>query len=392
MTPRAQAGDPPAVAGDAIDRVDTPALVLDLDAFEANVSVLHAHAAACGVRVRAHGKAHRCPEIARRQVAAGAVGVCCQKVGEAEGFADAGIADILISNEVVDAAKLDRLARLARRVRLGVCVDQVPAVAALARACVRHDARVEVLIELDVGQERCGAGSVQDVLALARAVAAGAPHLRLRGLQAYHGGAQHLRAHAARERAIEAAARRASQAREALRAAGFGCAEVSGGGTGTFALEAASGVYTEVQPGSYALMDLDYRANQPDPAAPAMRQAIGVLLSVMSARPGHAVLDGGLKAVAVDSGPPAVRLAGWRVRSVSDEHTVVEAVTEAADDAAATAATTGGRGGPVLALGRRCIVDPGHCDPTVNLHDWIVACRGDRVEAVWPVLPRSASR
>jgi D-serine deaminase-like pyridoxal phosphate-dependent protein len=385
MSSSSEAPSAPAAPGDRLERIDTPALILDLDAFEANVAALHAYAAARGVRVRAHGKAHRCPEIARRQVAAGAVGVCCQKVGEAEGFADAGIADILISNEIVDAAKLARLARLARRVRLGVCVDHPDAVRAMARACGGHDARVDVLIDVDVGQRRCGVGSVDEALALAREVAAAAPHLRLRGLQAYHGGAQHLRAPAARSNAIADAGARAARVRDALREAGFACDEVSGGGTGTFAYEAGSGVYTEIQPGSYALMDLDYRGNVPDPALPAMRQALGVLVSVMSVRSGHAVLDGGLKAVSVDSGPPSVRLEGWRVRGVSDEHTVIEPA-----DAPGTAAARGPL--PALALGQRCVLDPGHCDPTANLHDWVVACRGERVEAVWPVLPRSASR
>lgn len=393
MSSSNSASAPPAAPGDPLGRVDTPALVLDLDAFEANVAALHAHAAARGVRVRAHGKAHRCPEISRRQVAAGAVGVCCQKVGEAEGFAEAGIADILVSNEIVDPAKLERLARLARRVRLAVCVDHPGAVAALARACRQAQARIDVLIELDVGQGRCGVATIDEVMALARAVAAAAPALRLRGLQAYHGSAQHLRTVQARSQAIAGAARRAALARDTLRSAGFGCDEVSGGGTGTFAYEVASGVYTEIQPGSYALMDLDYRANEPDAAAPAMRQAIGVMMSVMSVRAAHAVLDGGLKAVSVDSGLPALRLPGWRVRGVSDEHTVIEPLE-------AGRAVPAGEGSsapaPLLShlpvLGQRCVLDPGHCDPTVNLHDWVVAYRGDRVEAVWPVLPRDASR
>lgn len=393
MSSSNSASAPPAAPGDPLGRVDTPALVLDLDAFEANVAALHAHAAARGVRVRAHGKAHRCPEISRRQVAAGAVGVCCQKVGEAEGFAEAGIADILVSNEIVDPAKLERLARLARRVRLAVCVDHPGAVAALARACRQAQARIDVLIELDVGQGRCGVATIDGVMALARAVAAAAPALRLRGLQAYHGSAQHLRTVQARSQAIAGAARRAALARDTLRSAGFGCDEVSGGGTGTFAYEVASGVYTEIQPGSYALMDLDYRANEPDATAPAMRQAIGVMMSVMSVRAAHAVLDGGLKAVSVDSGLPALRLPGWRVRGVSDEHTVIEPleagrVVPAGEGSSAPA--------PLLSHlpvpGQRCVLDPGHCDPTVNLHDWVVAYRGDRVEAVWPVLPRDASR
>lgn len=378
---------PPAAPGDPLDRVDTPALILDLDAFEANMAALHGHAAARGVRVRAHGKAHRCPGIARLQLDAGAIGICCQKVGEAEGFAAAGIGDILISNEIVDDAKLARLARLAQDVRLAVCVDHPDAVRALGHACASRGARVDVLIDLDVGHGRCGVAGAEQALALARLIAGAGPALRLRGLQAYHGSAQHLRMPAERAAAIAAAARLAAQARDALRAAGFGCDEISGGGTGTFAHEAASGVYTEIQPGSYALMDLDYRANQADPAVPAMRQAIGVLVSVMSVHRSRAVLDGGLKAVSVDSGPPAIRLAGWQVRGVSDEHTVIEPVDADASRAGLPRSVPAAPG-----LGARLVLDPGHCDPTVNLHDWVVAIRNDRVEQVWPVLPRSASR
>ncbi|RPH64521.1 MAG: DSD1 family PLP-dependent enzyme [Burkholderiales bacterium] len=385
-TPLVASAAAPAAPGDPVDRVDTPALILDLDAFEANLAALHGHAAAGGVRVRAHGKAHRCPGIARRQIDAGAIGICCQKVGEAEGFATAGIGDILLSNEIVDDAKLARLARLARDVRLAVCVDHPDAVQALAHACAVRGAQVDVLIDLDVGHGRCGVAGIDEVLALARLIAGAGPALRLRGLQAYHGSAQHLRLPGERAAAIAAAARRAAQARDALHAAGFACDEISGGGTGTFAHEVASRVYTEIQPGSYALMDLDYRANQADPAAPAMRQAIGVLVSVMSVHPWRAVLDGGLKAVSVDSGPPAIRLAGWQVRGVSDEHTVIEPVD-------AGASRVGLQPVPAApALGARLVLDPGHCDPTVNLHDWVVAIRDDRVEAVWPVLPRSASR
>ena len=387
--PGGQYTAPPAAPGDRLDRVDTPALILDLDAFDANVAALHGHAASRGVRVRAHGKAHRCPGIALRQVAAGAAGVCCQKVGEAEGFADAGVADILVTNEVVDGAKLERLALLARRVRLAVCVDHPDAVRALARACARHGAVVDVLIDLDVGQGRCGVAGPDEALALARVVAEAAPALRLRGLQAYHGAAQHLRTPAGRRAAIAAASASAARVRDALVAAGHACGEVSGGGTGTFPYEVASGVYTEVQPGSYALMDLDYRANEADTSAPAMRQAIGVLVAVMSVRGSRAVLDGGLKSLSVDSGLPAMRLPGWRVRGVSDEHTVIEPLGAGLPEGAAGSPPAGVA---ALGLGERCVLDPGHCDPTVNLNDWVVAHRGDRVEAVWPVLPRSASR
>jgi D-serine deaminase-like pyridoxal phosphate-dependent protein len=168
----------------------------------------------------------------------------------------------------------------------------------------------------------------------------------------------------------------AAAARDALRAAGHACAVVTGAGTGTYPLEAATGVYTEVQPGSYVLMDADYFANQPDPQAPALRQALTVHCQVISERPGQVVLDAGLKAFSVDSGLPVPLAEGWRAVSISDEHLVLRPSGEGAR--------------ATLALGDTLQVVPGHCDPTVNLHDHLVAHRAGRVEAVWPVDARGA--
>ena len=369
---------PPAHPGDPLSAVDTPALVLDLDASDANIAALHRQASAAGLAVRAHGKAHRCPELALRQIAAGAIGLCVQKVGEAEGFAAAGVRDILVTNELIDPAKCLRLAALARQpgLRLATCVDDPLQVERLAAACEAQDSRLEVLIEIDVGQRRCGVQDESAVLALAAAIERAAPRLSLRGLQAYHGRAQHLRQAQQRTDTVTETAARVRQYRAALERAGFPVFEISGGGTGTFPNEAGLGVWTEIQAGSYALMDLDYRANEADPAAPRLQQALGVMAAVISRCATHAVLDGGLKSFAVDSGLPATREPGWSVAGLSDEHTVIQPSV----------------GARHILLGERLILDPGHCDPTVNLHDWIVGYRGDRVEAVWPVLPRGASR
>jgi D-serine deaminase-like pyridoxal phosphate-dependent protein len=364
----------PARPGDALADVDTPALLLDLAAFEHNVAAVHGFVAARRGRLRSHGKAHKCSEIGRRQVAAGAVGLCCQKVGEAEAFVAGGIGDVLVSNVIVGESKARRLAALARRARVGVCVDSALQVEQIGRAARAAEAPVGVLIEIDVGQSRCGVGSTDEALALAQRIASYAPWLQLRGLQAYHGRAQHLRAPAQRREAIEAAAARAREVQGALRAAGLGCDEVCGGGTGTYRYELASGVYTELQAGSYVLMDADYADNEPDPEAPALRQALTVLCTAITVRPTHVVLDGGLKAFAVDSGKPRMVLPGWTVLGLSDEHTVMRAQA----------------GTPALRLADKVQLVPGHCDPTVNLHDWIVAHRDGRVEGVWPVDARGA--
>ncbi len=364
----------PARQGDALDDVDTPALVLDLDVFEANLLAVQQAASNAGVALRPHAKAHKTPEIAARQQAAGAVGVCCQKVSEAEVFVAAGIRDVLVANEVVGARKLSRLAALARTARIAVCVDHPSQVVALADAVRLAGTRVEVLIEIDVGQQRCGVPDAASALVLARAIRDAGPELALRGLQAYHGRAQHLRDPAQRAEAIAAASRRAADIRDALLADGHPCAVVTGGGTGTFRHEIASGVFTEVQPGSYVLMDADYAANEPDAQGPAFGQALSVLATVMSVQAGHVVLDAGLKALSTDSGPPVSMEPGWRVGSLSDEH--------------ATLLPAGG--GRVLGLGDRVRLIPGHCDPTVNLHDWMLGVRALRIEAVWPVSARGA--
>lgn len=364
----------PARQGDPLDDIDTPALVLDLDVFEANLLAVQQAVTGAGLSLRPHAKAHKVPEIAVRQQVAGAVGVCCQKVSEAEVFVAAGIRDVLVANEVVGARKLSRLAALARTARIAVCVDHPGQVDALADAVRLAGTRVEVLIEIDVGQQRCGVADAAAALALARAIRDRGPDLVLRGLQAYHGRAQHVRTPAQRAEAIASASRLAAAIRDALVGDGHPCAVVTGGGTGTYHLEIDSGVFTEVQPGSYVLMDADYAANEVDPRAPALGQALSVLATVMSVQAGHVVLDAGLKALSTDSGPPVSMEPGWRVGSLSDEH--------------ATLMSSGS--GRSLALGDRVRLIPGHCDPTVNLHDWMLAVRKERVEAVWPVAARGA--
>jgi D-serine deaminase-like pyridoxal phosphate-dependent protein len=366
----------PAAPGDRPPDVDTPALVLDLDRFDANVARMQDVAARHGVGVRPHAKSHKCAEIARRQLAAGAVGICCQKVGEAEVFLSRGIGNVLISNEVVGERKLRRLAALARThrgARLGVCMDDAGVAEQLGGLCAAVDARLDVYVEIDVGQRRCGVASAREVVELVRAVAA-CPGFAFMGLHAYAGGAQHRRGVSERRDAVASAARLVDEARAAVIAAGFSCDIVTGGGTGTFLYEAGSGVYTEIQPGSYVLMDTDYALNEHDPDAPRFEQALFVLATVMSRRDDRAVLDAGLKAFSTDSGLPAPAFTGWEMTNVSDEHAVLPRIGD----------------GPALDLGEKVLRVPSHCDPTVNLHDWIVAMRQGKVDAIWAVDARGA--
>jgi D-serine deaminase-like pyridoxal phosphate-dependent protein len=367
----------PARVGDALHEVDTPALILDLDRFEANLERLMRSSTVRGMRVRPHAKSHKCIEIARRQMEAGAVGICCQKVSEAEIFLAGGIDDVLVTNEIIGKRKVTALASLAVRypkAKIGVCVDDVRQVRQLATACRALAAELDIYIELDVGHGRAGVPDTPAVVDLAREIKL---HkcLRLRGLQAYYGSAQHRRSVRERRQAITAAAGLAGAARDGLLAEGLTCDIVTGGGTGTFPYETGSGVYNEVQPGSYVLMDIDYGKNEFDPIAPAFEPALYIIASVMSARGDRVTLDAGLKAFSTDSGPAMPAFEGWQVRGVSDEHTVLIRV---------------GSDGPALALGDKPLLIPGHIDPTINLHDVIVVSRNDVVIDLWPIEARGA--
>ena len=366
--------DAPAVVGASVDAIDTPALLIELDAFERNLAEVHAVIQTAGIAVRSHGKAHKCPDIALRQIHAGAVGICVQKASEAEAFIEVGVKNILITNQVVGVRKVERIARLAAHAHMGLCVDNIVQVHQIGAAARHHRVAIDVYIEQDVGAGRCGITTPAAAIELAQAIATYSPALVFAGLQAYHGGAQHMRQPQERAQAIGSACSQVKEMIAALKAAGFEVNAVTGGGTGTYELEAESGVYTEVQPGSYVLMDNDYPQNTPASDVPELQPVLHVLCTVISVSPTHAVVDGGLKCFAVDSGPPRVLVPGWTVKSVTDEHTTIVPVA----------------GTPSLKVGDKIRFIPGHCDPTVNLHDWLVAVRKGKVEELWPVSARGA--
>ena len=363
----------PARAGDPLSAVETPALCVDLDALTRNLDRMAA--ATTRVRLRPHAKSHKCPDIAKLQIARGAVGVCCQKTDEAAAFVAAGLRDVLITNEVVSEAKLARVASLAHDVTVGLLFDAPSAVARAGAAAVAAGVTLDAYVEVDVGAHRCGVAPGEAAVALARTIA-GTPALRLRGLHAYHGGAQHLRAPEERSSAISAVVEQAARTRRMMRAAGLRCDIVTGAGTGTWRLERDSGVYDELQPGSYVFMDADYGRNTLAAGDLAFEQSLFVLAAVMSVpAPGRAIVDAGLKSFSVDSGLPRVHdAAGLEYVKATDEHGVLTV------DATRRAP----------ALGEVVRLVPGHCDPTVNLYDWLVVHRGARVEAVWPVAARGA--
>jgi 3-hydroxy-D-aspartate aldolase len=367
----------PAKPGMSEDDIQTPCLVLDLDALERNIKKMGDYAAAKGMRHRVHGKMHKSVDVAKLQeTLGGACGVCCQKVSEAEVFARGGIRDVLVSNQVRHPAKIDRLARIPTYgARAICCVDDVTNVADLSEAAVRHGTQIECLVEIDCGAGRCGVTTTPAVVEIATAIDA-AEGLKFAGIQAYQGAMQHLDSYEERKEKIGIAVAMVKDAVDTLRTKGLECDIVGGGGTGSYYFESTSGVYNELQCGSYAFMDADYgrildkdgkRIDQGD-----WENAMFILTSVMShAKADKAIVDAGLKVQSVDSGLPVIYgRDDVEYVKCSDEHGVVM--------------DTAG----VLKINDKLKLVPGHCDPTANVHDWYVGVRNGKVECVWPISAR----
>ena len=369
--------DIPARIGMRESEVQTPCLVLDLDALERNIMKMGEFAKGHGMRHRVHGKMHKSVDVALLQEQlGGACGVCCQKVSEAEVFARGGIKDVLVSNQVRDPAKLARLARIPMLgARTIVCVDDPTNVAELSAAATEAGTQIECLVEIDCGAGRCGVTTTQEVVDIASAIDK-ADGLKFAGIQAYQGAMQHLDLYTDRQEKVQVSIGMVKEAVGALLDSGLECDIVGGGGTGSYYFEGASGVYNELQCGSYAFMDADYgrildekgqRIDQGE-----WENALFILTSVMShAKADKAICDAGLKAQSVDSGLPVI-FGRDDVKYVkcSDEHGVIEDKEG------------------VLRVNDKLRLVPGHCDPTCNVHDWYVGVRNGVVEAVWPVSAR----
>lgn len=369
----------PARIGDRIEEIDTPALLVDLDAFEKNLQTMANAARAANVRLRPHAKTHKCVEVARRQIALGAVGQCVQKVGEAEVLVRGGIKDVLVSNQVVGTSKLQRLAALASSATIGLCFDDAAQIAAASEAASGAGVTIHGYVEIETGMNRCGVAPGIAARELAQRIA-NVPGLRFAGIQAYQGRAQHFRTPDERRAAIDVALDAIHQTRAELDRVGLPCEAITGAGTGTYKLEAASGVYTELQAGSYAFMDADYAANSNELGQPTndFAHSLFILTTTMSvAGDDWCVVDSGLKSFSGECGMPVVhQRPGLTAVGLSDEHTKVAIAPGAAK--------------PLL--GEKLLLVPGHCDPTINLHDHYVCVRNGRVEAIWEIGARGASR
>lgn len=384
--------------GKPVHDIDTPALVIDLDAMKRNLARMAEFAKKHHILWRPHAKLHKSVLLAKMQIKAGAVGVCVQKTAEAEIMVAGGIHNVYISNQVIAPAKLARVAALTQAVaphggQIAIAVDSIEGVSRLAQAMTTARTTgtrlggsaatvIDVFVEIDVGQERCGVKPGQDVLTLALEIRKH-PELRFAGLQAYQGTAQHLRSAQERRQAIASAVKAVGIARQLIELQGMKPGLVTGAGTGSLVLEAASGVYGELQAGSFMFMDADYAQNERDPAQPQFEQALFVKTQVISTHPTHAVCDAGHKSHAIDSGLPKVlafdEKSGLDYFNGGDEHGILRP----------SAGST-----RLPSLGKMLWLIPGHCDPTVNLHNVMIGVKGGLragvVQGIYPVDARGA--
>lgn len=343
------------------DALDSPQLLLHLDVFDANLARMQEGCRRHGVQLRVHFKSLKCSGLAQYLLAKGITAFLCAKLNEAEVLAAAGVRDIFVANQIIGTSKLARLAALAARTDVSVCVDNMTNVDDLALVAQNVGATVGVLIEVDIGMQRCGVEPGEATLALARQIAA-KRGLRFLGLQGYDGHLQMLPDPVERRKKCLLGLAALMMTKKRLQDAGIPVAVVTGGGTGTWEWFASFPGVTELQPGSFLLMDAAYHAIRPEFGC-----ALSILATVISQRAGWYVLDAGSKAISKDFGMPVVKgHETEHVTRLAEEHTIVECAHPPQ-------------------VGARREVLPAHCCATMNLHRTCVAVRNGKVEAVWPI-------
>ncbi len=357
--------------------IPTPALCLDLELFEANLKTMSDHVKKAGRAARPHAKTHKCPEIAKRQVAAGALGVCAATVPEAEAMVAAGVKGVLLTSPILEPAKIARMVHLAgREGAVMISVGHAREVELLAEAAASGRIPVDVLVDLDVGDRRTGCLPGEPALELARTIGK-SKCLKVRGVQAYAGHASHTVGFEAREKVSREAMAKANATRELLAKAGFDAGIVSGGSTGTYNIDTGTPGVTELQVGSYVFMDVDYRriGGRSGAVYSDFHPSLTVLTTVVSATHADRVsVDAGTKALDTTTAwkPEAVGRTGLVYGRGGDEFGILTA-----------------EGGAKLpAIGERLEFIVPHCDPTTNLYDRIYVLRGGKVADVWPIAAR----
>ena len=349
--------------------IDTPALLLDLDALQRNIRRMAGFFAQRSASLRPHCKTHKCVRIAQMQIDAGAPGITCQKLGEAEVMVNGGIRDVLITNQIVGRVKIERLVNLCRRAMITVIVDSAENVRTLSGAATAAGTEIGVLVEVDVGMHRCGVSPGKEAVALAQRVA-DSDGLTLRGIQGYEGHATMLPSLAERQEKASAAMRLLTHTADLIRAQGLTVEMVAGGGTGTYDISGDYPGVTDIEAGSYATMDARYAS-----VGVGFEQALSLLCTIISRpRPDVLIADAGLKAITTEFGMPLVgNVRGATLSKLSEEHAKV-----VLDDPSQVA----------LAPGDILELIPSHGCTTINLHEEYVICRGGRVESLWPIEAR----
>jgi D-serine deaminase-like pyridoxal phosphate-dependent protein len=354
--------------------LSTPALLLDLDVFEANLAKMSQHARDASINLRPHGKSHKCPDIAKRLVEAGALGVCATTIREAESFVHSGVTGVLITSEMIGPDRVERLLALARLSPELMCVVDSPQHAAnLDHAARSQDIRLNVLIDVDLGIRRTGVATVDDGMRLAELISI-LPGLHLGGIHAYSSVSAHIVGYEARRAHSFKSMEPALELLSRLRHIGMPCEILTGGSTGTYNIDTGLEAMTELQPGSYVFMDVDYQniGGKSGPVLDDFGVSLTVLASVVSRNhAGFATIDAGFKAFATDRpfGPEAMHVTGIKYHFGGDEHGILELKDTGHD----------------IRLGDKLEFIVPHCDPTVNLYDRLYCVRGDRIEDVWAI-------
>lgn len=360
------------IPGISKHRMDTPALVVDLDILESNIAGMAAFVKGKTARLRPHYKSIKTPPIALKQVAAGAIGITCAKLGEAETLVNAGIKDILIANQIVGRQKIDWLAGLARHANMMVAVDDVHNIDELSQGMAAAGARVRVLVEVNVGNNRCGVEPGDAAVPLAHRISK-SPSLIFAGLMGYEGFCMRIKDPGEKEAATRKAMEKVLTTKARVEASGLKVEIVSGGGTGTYRIVATIPWVTEIQAGTYALMDTEYRNLGIDFGC-----ALTLMTTVLSRpNPSLAIADVGLKGITNDHGlPEVIGVPGSRLKGLSEEHAKIELTDPSIK----------------LTPGDTIELIPSHACTTMNLHDTLYGVRKGRLEVVWPVAARGKFR
>ena len=367
--------DIPAEVGMDISEIQTPSLIIDFKIFENNINKMRQFVLNNNVKLRPHAKMHKSIDIAKYQIdKGGAHGICCQKVSEAEIFVRAGIKDIFITNQITDTFKLERLAKLtSKELRIGCCVDNNENLINIQKAAKRNNSLIDIYIEYDCGANRCGIKSFNEINKLIEIIKKMA-NLNFVGFQAYNGSIQHIEDYKKRQKEVKNTCDKIKELKaHFLKYSPF----ITGVGTGCFDLEVFEDIYDEIQVGSYAFMDAHYSSLKHDRKinnSNNFENSLFILTGVMSkALKKHAVVDAGLKSIAVDSGLPKTINSNLEYIKCSDEHGII---TDPND---------------ILKINDKIFLIPGHCDPTCNLHDWYVVIKDSKVIDLWPISARGFS-